>query len=65
MWVRCNGTFFHWSTRLAALLQDSETAVQWWLISVCDPAASTSGPAELAGVGKETDWAKDRNLRVG
>ena len=48
----------------AVLVQDNDTAVLWWLISVCDPKASTPGEQEARGVGTPSRWPRDRNLRV-
>lgn len=44
------------------VLQDSGSQVLWWVISMCDPAASTPGQPELQGVGKEDSWPKFRNI---
>jgi hypothetical protein len=46
-------------------LQDNATQVLWWMISACDPGASTPGEAEVQGRGTPVGWAKDRNLRIG
>lgn len=44
---------------------DAETKVQWWMISVCDPALSTPGVHERRGAHEPVGWAKNRNLRIG
>lgn len=36
----------------------------WWVGVVCDPAASTPGPTELARRPPEDWWPRDRNARV-
>ncbi len=46
------------------LLQDAESQVLWWVISICDPAAWTPGKAEAAGQAATWRLAKNRNLIV-
>lgn len=48
----------------AVLLQDSNTTVQWWLLSACDEESSTPGVGEQNGVGARAAWSKNRNVRV-
>ncbi len=44
--------------------QDATSNVLWWVGVVCDPAASTPGPTELARRPPEDWWPRDRNARV-
>lgn len=44
--------------------QDATSNVLWWVAVVCDPAASTPGPNELARRPPEDWWPRDRNARV-
>ncbi|KAI3428186.1 hypothetical protein D9Q98_006566 [Chlorella vulgaris] len=45
-------------------LEDKDSEVLWWLISVCDPQAWTPGTSEAAGEGHPAMHSKFRNLVV-
>ncbi|KAL4443683.1 hypothetical protein ABPG75_011420 [Micractinium tetrahymenae] len=45
-------------------MEDADTQVQWWLISICDPQAWTPGVGEAARQGRPDSWPKFRNLVV-
>lgn len=45
-------------------LQDAESQVLWWVVSICDPAAWAPGQAEAAGQKATWRQAKNRNLIV-
>lgn len=48
----------------ASASQDATSHVLWWVAVVCDPAASTPGPNELARTPPEDWWPRDRNARL-
>ncbi|KAI3437750.1 hypothetical protein D9Q98_000198 [Chlorella vulgaris] len=44
--------------------RDATSQLLWWVAVTCDPAASSPGPAELAGEGLEEWWPRDRDVRL-
>ena len=65
MWPICpiaGPNLLQWLVRAA--VQDNETSVLWWLISVCDAEAWTPGAGEASGLGHSESHPKFRNLIV-
>ncbi len=49
---------------LYAAAQDVTSQLLWWVLLTCDPALSTPGPEEAAGIGSKKWWPRDRNVRL-
>ncbi|KAL4435209.1 hypothetical protein ABPG77_001891 [Micractinium sp. CCAP 211/92] len=43
---------------------DVTSQLLWWVLITCDPALSTPGPEEAAGIGSKKWWPRDRNVRL-
>ena len=41
--------------------RDAKSQLQWFLLTVCDPAASRPGALEAAGRGPRASWPRDRH----